>query len=240
MKKWLYVLPALAFSSLALADGTDNSRQVAYWELLVEKIFNLGLLLGVLISIILLIMGGVFYATQVFDKDALAKRDLKPMSILSFLGIIALASVLYAPINSFIMINDITGLNPSNDSSMSICVASDITIRHYEWAGSADQCIDRMQQKIQDLANHLNEDHFEAANLPLLFKVIQAVAIFFFIVSGTILGKHMLGYRNLKYTKGQVVMAMFACGVLFSAPMLVDYWNDISGADNDIITAPGE
>tara|TARA_B100000508_G_scaffold139407_1_gene137543 strand:+ start:246199 stop:246921 length:723 start_codon:yes stop_codon:yes gene_type:complete len=236
MKKFLFVLPALAFSSLALASGTDDSRQVAYWELLVEKIFNIGLLLGVLVSIILLIFGGVFYAAQVLDKDALAKRDLKPMSILSFLGIICLASILFSPISSFIMINDITGLNPSDKASMSICVANNITISHYEWTASADQCIERMEQKIQDLANHLNEDHFEAANLPLLFKVIQAVAVFFFVVSGTVLGKHMLGYRNLKYTKGQVVMAMFACGVLFSAPMLVDYWNDISGSDNDIIS----
>ena len=101
MKKFLFVLPALAFSSLALASGTDDSRQVAYWELLVEKIFNIGLLLGVLVSIILLIFGGVFYAAQVLDKDALAKRDLKPMSILSFLGIICLASILFSPISSF-------------------------------------------------------------------------------------------------------------------------------------------
>jgi hypothetical protein len=228
----------LLLSPFFQADTTESSKQVAYWELLVEKIFNIGLLLGVLVSIILLILGGVFYATQVFDKDALAKRDLKPMSILNFLGIIALASVLYAPISSFVMINDLTGLNPSDDSGMSICVANKITISHYEWAGSADQCIERMESKVKNLANHLDDDHFESANLPLLFKIIQAIAVFFFVVSGTVLGKHMLGYRNIKHTKSQVIFAMFACGVLFSAPMAVDYWNDISGADNDILTPP--
>lgn len=240
MSKKNIIAPLLFLSPLVQANATETSKQVAYWELLVEKVFNVGLLLGILVSIILLIMGGVFYATQVFDKDALAKRDLKPMSILNFLGIIALASVLYAPISSFVMINDLTGLNPSDDSSMGICVASKVTISNYEWAGSADECISRMESKVKDLANHLESEHFEAANLPLLFKIIQAIAVFFFVVSGTILGKHMLGYRNLKHTKSQVIFAMIACGVLFSAPMAVDYWNDISGADNDILTPPSE
>lgn len=239
MNKWIIysVLLLVVFTSPAFAADT-TTEQIAYWELLAGKLFNLGLLISILASLFLLLLGGVYLTMQVVDKDSLAKRDLKPMTALKFVGIMCLASVMYMPISAIVFLNDISGLAPSDSSDMDICLVNDVSISNYTWTNSASDCLTEMEEKIKSLTSTLDDEHLDAANLPLLLKVMQTVCLGFFVSSCIVLGKHMLGYRNVKLSASSALLAMFVSAVLFASPNLIDYWNDISGGtDEEIISA---
>lgn len=233
MKNKLFFAAAVA-PNIALA----NTSQAAYWMSLVQIGTNLTLLISALLSLIVLALTAAGVLKAVMRKGNMRQnQDKKPMTAGKAVGGLMIASVLYLPLHAMLLFGDILGTTKTNNPS-SICFVTQINVKHFNWANNASTCIETVKKKAQEFAQYTEKDHLEAANLPLLFGIIQLLGLIFFISSGWMLAKHFLGYRDLKVTPSMAIIAMFASTAVMMSPNLVDYIQDIRGKAPHIIKAP--
>jgi len=227
----LLLFAIIMFPQIAFGQDTASSNQEAYYQQLVTILTNVILRLSFLVSIIVLLITGVLYALKTFDENAISKRDLKPMTFLKFIAGIALASLLFAPLNSMKLFNDLTGLHIEGDERMSICSVVEIDVAHFEWENNANACINKVEDRFEELAKYKNEDRLSTFNFGLMFGVIQLIALGFMLNSGVTLAKHIWGFRQVKTSVGGAFIAMTMASAVFASPNIVAYIQDLRGGN---------
>lgn len=233
MKKTLLILALLPSVLMG------NTSQAAYWMTLVQIGTNLTLLISALLALVVLTRTAISVLKTVMKKGNMRQsQDKRPMTVGKAIGGLVLSSVLYLPLHSMLLFGDILGVTNSNSPS-SACFVTQIDVKHFKWASNASECINKVKTKAQEFAQYTEKDHLEAANLPLLFGIIQLLGLIFFISGAWMLAKHFLGYRDLKVTPTMAIIAMFASTAVMMSPNLVDYIQDIRGKSTPIMTAPG-
>jgi hypothetical protein len=228
----LLVLVLLVFSSATLAD-TASTNNEAYYEQLLTIFTNVLLRLAFLISLVVLLITGVLFAMKTFDPDALNKRGLKPMSFISFIGGIMLASVFFNPLQSMSLFNDLTGM--VNSETQKMCSVVEIDVSHFLWIDEGESCVTNVEKQFKRLSTYNDDTQISSANFGLIFGLIQLLALGFMISACVVLAKHIWGFGQVKTTVSQAVIAMIMSSAVYALPNAVDYIQDLRGASDGII-----
>lgn len=233
-------MTGLTLSENSFANGTATTSQAAYWAELVDIFTTLTILVGALLALVVLTLTLVFAFKEVLKKDSMSNRsENKPMTFAKTLGGIVVATILYMPLHAMTFFGDLLGTVRS-DSGSTLCLVANINVKHMTWSGNAQNCIEHVKKKAQEFAQYTEKDHLDSANLPLLFGVVQMLALIFFISAAWMLSKNILGYRDLKITSGMALTAMFASSLIMTLPNVVDYIQDVRGSNTYILDTTAE
>jgi len=230
--KYFVVLAILLFSNCSLAsEAVDNA---SYYKDVIGIFFNFMLKLGQILSLVGLGLLSWGLIKQVCNPTLAQAEGLKPATFGRYIGGIAVVSVLYLPLQTMNVMNDLTGL-VNTSKGMEMCLVVDVTITSYTWLGAADECVKKVEGQLSSVAEYTNEDHIKSANLALFFGAFQLLALIFFLASAWNLIKHSLGHRDLKTTVPKLIISMLFASIVMASPNITEYIKDIKSEENSIM-----
>jgi hypothetical protein len=236
--RWLLML-VLAVPLGAVAQttsSTDESNQASYFIEVIEIFFNVGLGFSILLSLIFLGLIGWSYLMGVLNPNKVSQQARALVTLPKFIGGIAICSVLYAPLNAIVALNDLTGLVNSSQQR-TLCLVVDVNVDNISesWANDADACIAKIKSQVSSLASYNSDESIEFARLDLWGGLIQMVSLFFFVASASQIWMKLYGIREVKMTYMACLIAMVFSAAGMAIFNVVDYIDDIRVGANEIV-----
>lgn len=233
MKKILFIALA-SVSNISFASSVSGVDNAAYYQTLTGIFFNVLLLIGLLAALGGLLWLMIVTLRTVLNPSLIQQTGGQPITIGRLLGGLVVVSILWQPLDSMSIFNDLTGVGKDG-----LCLAVDVTVAHIDWENKAASCIENAEKRFSDLAEYTNEDHIKSANIGLLFSVIQLVSLGFFLSSAWMAILHFIGVREVKMKLGTCIISATISTVVMASPSLVDYVEDIRGQENVVLDTSG-